>query len=112
MNLLQHIHGYHIIFGIYAIVQLIFIFAKWDWIKEALSEKNAPSSMRLSGFMLVQLVIFCEVWHTMKTAKFDTTHLLYLLVSIGVLFGIIKVAQVMQMMGKSPAKEEPKTGDA
>jgi uncharacterized membrane protein (DUF106 family) len=106
----EHIHGFHIIFALFCIVRIIFIFGKWAWIKEALSEKGAPSSMRLSGYNIVELVCLCEFWHTMKSGAFDTTHLLYLLTAIGVLFGLIKMAQLPFFNnGKSAPADSSKT---
>lgn len=107
---MQHLHSHQIIFGIYALCQLVFVFGKWKWISQALCENNYPSSMRLSGFMLIQVVCLCEVWNTLKTQKFDTTHLLYLLVAVGALYGIIKAAQVLAFKNgtKEPASTDTK----
>ena len=104
-----HGHSHHIIFGIYAIVQMVFIFGKWNWIKEALTENGSPSSMRLSGFMLIQLVGVCEVWHTLRSGTFEQIHLLYILVAIGALYGIIKAAQVLAFKNgtKEPEQKPP-----
>lgn len=101
---MNNIHGFHIIFGIFCVVRLIFIFGKWKWLAIALSEKGAPSSMRLSGYNFVELICLCEFWHTMKSGVFDTTHLLYLLIAVGALFSIIKASQVLEFKnGKTAA---------
>lgn len=114
MQSLNQIHGFHIIFAIFCIVRIVFIFGKWKWIATALSEKGAPSSMRLSGYNFVELICLCEFWHTMKGGTFEDLHLLYLLVAVGALFSIIKASQVLEFRnGKSstppPAQDAAKS---
>lgn len=92
---MTHIHAYHIALLTYAILVIALNLIKWDFVSAALSENNSPSSMRLSGYLFVHLIAFCELWHTVKTEKFDTTHLQYLLVAVGVLFGLIKATQIL-----------------
>jgi len=92
---MKHIHTYHVAVMLYATAQLIFNLKYSEFIKTCLSEGNTGSSMRLSGYMFVQLICVCELYHTVKIGSFDTTHLLYLLIAVGAMYGIIKAAQVL-----------------
>lgn len=105
MQFIEHLHGSHFAFLAYALVHTVFLFSRWRWIAQALCEGTQPSSMRLTGFMFANQIIFCEVGHVCLGWRFETVHLLYELVAIGALYGIIKAAQVLALKGvKDPAE--------
>ena len=95
MNLLSNVHAYHLIFAIYCISNLVFIFGKWDFISKALSDTTGPSALRLTGFMFAMLICICEVFNTMKTGVFDKTHLLYIAATMLLVYGVIKMSEVL-----------------
>ncbi|MBX2906153.1 MAG: hypothetical protein KF744_08955 [Taibaiella sp.] len=114
MQLLHNVHGFHVIFGLFCVVRLVFIFGKWKWLSQALSEKGTPSSFRVSGYNLIELICLCEFWQTMKSGSFNTTHLLYILIAIGVLWGFIKTPDILQAIGrggKMPAAPNAQVSD-
>lgn len=95
--MIQHIHMQHLNmlgFALICVAILIFNMAKWDFIKACLSEGNNPSSTRLFAYMFTLTICLCELYTTLHTMKFDTTHLLYLLIAIGVLVGLIKSTEI------------------
>jgi hypothetical protein len=113
VKLLSDLNGAQIVFAIYALVHAIFVFSKWSWIKTALTEANGnPSALRLSGFMVINAIIFCFVGHCCLSWALEASHLLYMLVFAGALYGIIKASQALALRGvKDPEadKAEPTT---
>lgn len=85
-------------FGLICLAILIFHIAKWDFISRALSEGNNPSSTRLIAYLFALTVALNEIYTTLHTMKFDTTHLLYLLVAIGVLLGLVKSTEITSIL--------------
>ena len=100
---MTHIHLIHINYlflACYLIVNTIIIFRKWDFISRALSEGDSPSSKRLGAFFLVQIVCMCELFYTLKTGVFEFNHLVAILVTIVLCWGIATVPQILQALGK------------
>ena len=94
----MHLHLMHInyiILGIAFLVLLVFLQTKWDFVSKACSDGGSPSATRLCGFIFTLCVSINETYTTLRTQKFDTEHLKLLLVAIGVLFGIIKITEIM-----------------
>ena len=80
---------------IIAFVAIWLMVRKWDFITSVLSDNGQGSATRTSGFILVMVVAFNELYTTIKTQKFDYQHLVAILISIGVLFGFIKIVDVI-----------------
>ena len=106
-QIFNNLTGEQIVFAVYAVVHAVFVFTKWPWIKTALMDGNTPSSLRLCGFMLMNTVMLCEAGQTFMNLHFDTSHLGYLLLTIALLFGIIKASQVLALRGV----KDPTEGD-
>lgn len=107
-NYLQHLHGYHYVLLGYALLNVFIIFLKWAFLSRALSEQGEPSSKRVGAFLLLHVLAFCELYDTMVNRRFDTTHLLYLLVTIGLCWGIATVPQIVSLVrgGSAPAEDK------
>lgn len=96
----------------FAVLMMWFLATKWQFISEALSETNGRgSATRIAGMILTLVVALNEIYTTVKTQEFKYQHLVALLVSIGVLFGFIKVVDLFSIYktGKlsEPAKSDP-----
>ncbi len=105
---MSHIHTSHLLIAAYALVQLVFIFSKWNWIKTALTEGGNASALRLCGWQVVNGLLFCEILHTIKKGGLDDNHLKCWLIFSGALFGIIKAAQILAFKGvKEPVPDAP-----
>lgn len=92
---MHHVHPEHLALLVYAVLVIALNLIKWPFVAAALSDGTSPSSTRIGGYIFVNLVAFCELYHTIRADRFDTTHLLYILISIGVLFGFIKVSDLL-----------------
>ncbi len=106
-NIFSHVHSYHLIFAIYCIFNLIFIFKKWDFVSKALSDSGSPSALRLTGFLFANLICICEVFYTMRTGIFETRHLLYIAGTMLLLYGVIKMAEVIALKNGNKDAEVP-----
>lgn len=105
--MIPHLHMQHINmigFALICLTVLIFNITKWKFISACLSEGNSPSSTRLFGYLFTLTICLCELYTTLHTMKFDTTHLLYLLIAIGVLVGLIKSTEITSFLkgGNAP----------
>lgn len=98
---LHLVHINYIILGVAFPVLLVFLWKKWDFVALACSDKGSPSATRICGFIFTLCVVINETFTTMRTQKFDTDHLHSLLIAIGVLFGIIKVTEIMSFFTRS-----------
>lgn len=87
-------------FAVYALVQMIFTFAKWEFISKALCEPQGerPSSRRLGAFYLIQCVVLCEIYYTLTTGIFDFKHLIALLTTILLCWGLVSIDQIIQFV--------------
>jgi len=54
------------------------------------------------------VLLFCEIYHTVKTGIFDRNHLILLIVYAGMLFGFIKFAEVIAYFTRQPAPQDSK----
>lgn len=78
-----------------SVIIIWLLYSKWDFIKGTFSEiKNGVergSATRISAIMFVVTICFNELYITLRTKDFKYDHLVALLISVGVLFGYIKV---------------------
>jgi hypothetical protein len=77
---------------------------KWPFFKEALSENGVASSKRVGGFILIETVVICEMYHTMKKGEFDLNHLIAFCCMICLCWGIATVTQVVSVWKGTPAE--------
>lgn len=105
MNI-QNIHTQHIILVGYCIAHLAFLIDGKKYIQEALKEKGVPSSLRLTGFMFANAIVFAFVWQCVWR-WLDNTQLLYMLVAMGALYSIIKASQVLEFKNGKQAQSPP-----
>lgn len=108
MYYLQHLHGYHYVLFGYALFNVLVILIKWSFLTKALSEQGEPSSKRVGAFLLLHVLAFCELYDTLVNRRFDTTHMLYLLVTIGLCWGIATIPQILSLVRGGNAPAEPK----
>jgi len=102
------IHLFHILpFAVLAAV-LAVGFIEREYIKKALTENGSPSSFRINGTLVNIVILFCEIYHTVKAGVFDKQHLQTLCVYALVLLGLIKAAQIFSYLTRQPAPPEPK----
>jgi len=93
-----------------AFIAIWMLVKKWDFITSVLSDNGQGSATRTSGFVLIMVVAFNELYTTIKTQKFDYQHLVVILVSIGVLFGFIKVVDMVSIWkGGKPTTDKDNT---
>ena len=104
------IHVNYLILGVIGLVFLAFLWIKWDFISKACSDGSVPSMTRLCGFMFSIMVCFNEVYTTLETMEFDIDHLKFDLLMIGLLFGFIKIVDVVSIWRgvapTAPSKDE------
>lgn len=104
----SHIHTQHVILIGYCIAHFLFLFLSKDFIQKALSEKNQPSALRLTGFIIANGLCFWESWHVLMSHKFlERDHLLILSAMILLLYSVIKMAQVIEFKNGKAATPEP-----
>lgn len=97
-NVAQVLGNHHLIFfSIMGVLIISLVIWQMPFFKQCLSDEKGGSGTRLSAFVLVLVIAFCEIFHTIKKQKFDTTHLLYILCAIGILFGVVKVAEIINL---------------
>lgn len=85
----------YIILGLYILINAAFIYRRWDWIQKALSDGDAPSSKRLVGFLSVQAVLLCELYHTIKSETFELYHLIMILSFATLCFGLATTTDII-----------------
>lgn len=97
-----HLHSQHvnyIIFAVAAMVMAFFLFRKWEFISQALSEPNKDgtyrgSSRRMVAFLFAFTVCLNEIFTTLKTQKFELSHLYALLLTLFLCLGLTTFAEV------------------
>lgn len=110
MQLLQHIHSHHIVTALYAAVLIWFIIKNGSFVRGALSEGNSPSSLRLTGFIVFLTCCTAFVFDTARNGL-DIHKFLYMILSGGALYGLIKAAQILALKGVKDPTEGKKEGE-
>ena len=92
----------------FAFVMMWLMVKKWDFVKEVLSEKDGRgSAFRVGGMVFILTVAFNELYTTVKTQVFLYSHLIAILCAIGVLWGFVKVADLLKLkFGGGDAKTD------
>lgn len=93
----------------FAFVMMWLMVKKWDFVKEVLSEKDGRgSAFRVGGMVFILTVAFNELYTTVKTQVFQYSHLVAILVAIGVLWGFVKVADLYKLKfgGEAPKTDK------
>lgn len=113
---MMHLHSQHvnyIIFSVAAMVMAFFLFRKWEFISQALSEPNKDgtyrgSSRRMVAFIFAFAVCFNETYTTLKTQKFELSHLYALLITLFLCLGLTTFAEVAKVWkgGNNDTKPE------
>lgn len=106
---MSHIHINHLVLISFLVLQAVIIFWKWSFVKEALSENGSPSSKRVGGFILIETIVICEVFYTMKQGKFELYHLMVQCGMVALCWGIATSAQIIDAWKGKPT--EPKKED-
>lgn len=97
---MTHIHfsGIHYtIFGMAALLLILFVVFRWAFVKDALSENGTPSSKRVIAVIITGVISFNEVYHTLKKQEFDYNHLVALLITLCLLLGIATAPQILEL---------------
>jgi len=101
----------YLIFAFIILCMLIVHIAKWPFFQKALSDGDLPSSKRIGGYWLIIAVVLCEIYTTLRTQKLETAHLYAMLFTIGVLWGLITAAQMLDAYrgrsGANPPASQP-----
>jgi len=123
---ITHNHHLHIpfnamhlsFFGFAAVLIIALVIWQIGWLKDAFSEwdeksgKLIASKKGIVGAMFAFTICICEVFHTVKQQEFDYQHLVALLVTICLLYGIATVPQILQAWkggGNTPPAKDPTT---
>lgn len=102
------------IFGFALLALLVMHVFRWKFVSGALSDKGAPSSKRLGGYLLVLCVVCCELFSTIVgTKSMEYSHLVALLIIICLCWSIASTDQVIYAIKGMPgkAKGEEKSAD-